>query len=106
MCVNSESVSNYIDESELEFRKQDAERIWTRRRIVNDLREEHDENAFDWCVSILILFQMKSMKMNCNLKSKIQKDFKHDEELWCLICCQEIESIACLTNPEWDLAKS
>jgi hypothetical protein len=27
MCVNSESVSNYIDESELEFRKQDAERI-------------------------------------------------------------------------------
>jgi hypothetical protein len=47
MCVDSDSVSNDIDESELEFAKQDAERIWTRRGIVNDLREEHDENAYD-----------------------------------------------------------
>jgi hypothetical protein len=27
MCVDSDSVSNDIDDSELEFRKQDAERI-------------------------------------------------------------------------------
>jgi hypothetical protein len=27
MCVNSDSVSNDIDESELEFKKQEAERI-------------------------------------------------------------------------------
>jgi hypothetical protein len=32
-------------------------------------------------VSILILFQMKLMKMNCNLKSILNKEFEHDEEL-------------------------
>jgi hypothetical protein len=42
MCVNSDSTSNDVDESELQFEKQDAERIWTRRGIVTDLTDKHD----------------------------------------------------------------
>jgi hypothetical protein len=34
------------------------------------------------CVSIPNLFQMKSMKVNCILKSIPNKGFEHDEELW------------------------
>jgi hypothetical protein len=34
MCGNSDSVSNDIDEIELEFEKQDAEKIWTWRGII------------------------------------------------------------------------
>jgi hypothetical protein len=56
-------------------------------------------------VSILILFQMISMKVNCKMQNNVNKEFEHDEELWCLICCQKIGSIACLMNPEWDLTK-
>jgi hypothetical protein len=32
-------------------------------------------------VSILILFQMISMKVNCYVKNMINKEFEHDEEL-------------------------
>jgi hypothetical protein len=32
-------------------------------------------------VSILILFQMKLMKVICNLKNNMNKEFEHDEEL-------------------------
>jgi hypothetical protein len=46
MRVNSESVSNEIDESELQFEKQYEQRIWTWRGIVIDVREER-ANAFD-----------------------------------------------------------
>jgi hypothetical protein len=34
------------------------------------------------CVSILILFQMKSMKVICKKKNNMNKEFEHDEELW------------------------
>jgi hypothetical protein len=44
MCVNSESVSNEIDESELQYEKHCEQRIWTRRGIVIDSRDDH-ENA-------------------------------------------------------------
>jgi uncharacterized protein YqfA (UPF0365 family) len=35
------------------------------------------------CVSILNLFQMKSMKVNCNMKDNMNKEFENedDEEL-------------------------
>jgi hypothetical protein len=36
MCVNSESVSNEIDESELQYAKQSEQRIRTWRRTVTD----------------------------------------------------------------------
>jgi hypothetical protein len=42
MRVNSDSVSNEIDESELQDEKQYEQRIWTWRGIVNDLREEQE----------------------------------------------------------------
>jgi hypothetical protein len=32
-------------------------------------------------VSIPILFQMISMKLNCNLKNNMNKEFEDDEEL-------------------------
>jgi hypothetical protein len=40
MRVNSESVSNEIDESELQDEKHSEQRIWIWRGIVIDLREE------------------------------------------------------------------
>jgi hypothetical protein len=33
------------------------------------------------CVSILILFQMISMKLNCKMKNNMNKEFEHDDEL-------------------------
>jgi hypothetical protein len=39
MCVNSEPVSNEIDESDLQHEKQFEQRIWTWRGIVIDLKE-------------------------------------------------------------------
>jgi hypothetical protein len=33
-------------------------------------------------VSILILFQMKSMKVNGKMKNNMNKEFEHNEELW------------------------
>jgi hypothetical protein len=39
MRVNSESVSNKIDESFLQYAKHPEQRIWTCRGIVIDLRE-------------------------------------------------------------------
>jgi hypothetical protein len=42
MRVNSESVSNKIDESDLQSEKHDEQRIWTWRGIVIDLREEQE----------------------------------------------------------------
>jgi hypothetical protein len=47
MYVNSESVSNEIDESDLQSEKQEGQRIWRWRGIVIDLREEQEWNAFD-----------------------------------------------------------
>jgi hypothetical protein len=40
MRINSESRSNEIDESELQYEKQEKQRIWTWRGIMIDLREE------------------------------------------------------------------
>jgi hypothetical protein len=40
MRVNSECVSNEIDESDLHCEKHSEQRIWTWRGIVIDLREE------------------------------------------------------------------
>jgi hypothetical protein len=52
MCVNSESVSNEIDESDSQYEKYSEQRISTRRGIVTDSREEQFENAFDsMCVN-------------------------------------------------------
>jgi hypothetical protein len=39
MPVNSESISNEIDESDLQYAKHDEQSIWTWRGIVIDLRE-------------------------------------------------------------------
>jgi hypothetical protein len=42
------------------------------------------------CVSILILFQMKSMKVNGSLKNMTNKEIEHDEELiWMRSACSE-----------------
>jgi hypothetical protein len=35
-----------------------------------------------WFVLILILFQMISMKVNCKIKTNVNKELKHDDELW------------------------
>jgi hypothetical protein len=40
MRANSESGSNEIDESDLQYEKHAEQRIWTWRGIVIDLREE------------------------------------------------------------------
>jgi hypothetical protein len=40
MRVNSESVSNEVDESDSQFEKHSEQRIWTCWGIVIDLREE------------------------------------------------------------------
>jgi hypothetical protein len=40
MSVNSASVSNEIDESDVQSEKHDEQRIWTWRGIVIDLSEE------------------------------------------------------------------
>jgi hypothetical protein len=40
MRVNSEFVSNEIDESDLQHEKHDEQRIWTWRGILIDLREK------------------------------------------------------------------
>jgi hypothetical protein len=40
MLINSESVSNEIDENGLQREKHDEQRIWTWRGIVISLREE------------------------------------------------------------------
>jgi hypothetical protein len=40
MRINSEFVSNEIDESNVQCEKHDEERIWRWRGIVIDLREE------------------------------------------------------------------
>jgi hypothetical protein len=42
MWVNSESLSNEIDESDRQDEKQNEQRIRTRRGIVIDLREEQE----------------------------------------------------------------
>jgi hypothetical protein len=47
MHVSSEFVSNEIDKSDLQYKKQYEERIWTRRGIEIDLREEQSQNACD-----------------------------------------------------------
>jgi putative ubiquitin-RnfH superfamily antitoxin RatB of RatAB toxin-antitoxin module len=53
MRVNSESVSNKIDESELQYAKQPGQRIWICRGIVIDLREEQRQKVFDsMCVNL------------------------------------------------------
>jgi hypothetical protein len=46
MRVNSESSSNETDESDLQSKKHPEQRIWTRRGIVIDMREDR-ENASD-----------------------------------------------------------
>jgi hypothetical protein len=50
---------------------------------VNDLREELDENAFDLkpVNSDSVSNQIIWMKVNQNLKNKMQKEFKHGGEL-------------------------
>jgi hypothetical protein len=45
MHVNSESLLNEIDESDLQVEKHDEQRIWTWRPIVIDLREEHASDS-------------------------------------------------------------
>jgi hypothetical protein len=47
MRVNSESVSNEIDESDQQYEKHSEERIWTWREIVINLREKQEKNALD-----------------------------------------------------------
>jgi hypothetical protein len=42
MRINSESVSNEIDESDMQYEKHDEQRIWTWRGIVIELREEQE----------------------------------------------------------------
>jgi hypothetical protein len=42
MHVNSESVSNEIEEIDSQSEKQHEQRIWTWRGIVIDLREEEE----------------------------------------------------------------
>jgi hypothetical protein len=47
MRVNSESISNEIDESDLQFEKQHEQRIRRWRGVVIDLRDKQWQNAFD-----------------------------------------------------------
>jgi hypothetical protein len=59
MRVNSEFISNEIDESEVQDDKDDEQRIWTWRGIVIDLREEQSEMLSIRCVLIRNPFQTK-----------------------------------------------
>jgi hypothetical protein len=47
MRVNSESISNEMDESDLQDEKYSEQRTWTRRGVVIELREEQQSNALD-----------------------------------------------------------
>jgi hypothetical protein len=48
---------------------------------VNDLREEHDENAFDsMCVNSDFVSNENDEEI-CNIQSILNKEFEHDEEL-------------------------
>jgi hypothetical protein len=69
MRVNSESVSNEIDESELQYEKQSEQSIRTWRGIVIDLREKQEKNALIRYASIQNLSQMKSKKGISNWKN-------------------------------------
>jgi hypothetical protein len=48
MCVNSESLSNEIDERELHFENHSEQRICTFLGLVIDLREEPYQNVCHW----------------------------------------------------------
>jgi hypothetical protein len=47
MSINSESISNEIDESDVQSKKHSEHRIWTWRGIVIGLRAEQYENALN-----------------------------------------------------------
>jgi hypothetical protein len=67
---------------------------------VNDLREEHDENAYDLMGVNSDSVSNDIDEIELEFENNMNKIFEHDQELRCLICCQEIKSIACLMNPE------
>jgi hypothetical protein len=49
---------------------------------VNDLREEHDESAFDSMrVNSDPLIQMKLTQVNFKMKNNMNREFEHDKEL-------------------------
>jgi hypothetical protein len=72
MRVNSEFVSNKIDEKALQHEKHDEQRIWTWRGIVIELREEQ-QNAV---VSMRVNSESVSNKID---ESDVQFEM-HDEE--------------------------
>jgi hypothetical protein len=76
MHVNSESVSNEIDESELHDEKHDEQRIWTRRGIVIDLREEQEWNAHD---SMCANSESVSNEID---ESDVQYEKQNEQRIW------------------------
>jgi hypothetical protein len=65
--INSKSISNEIDETDLQYEKHDEQRIGTWRRIVIDVREKQKKMHVIRCMPIPNLFQMKSMKIIRNI---------------------------------------
>jgi hypothetical protein len=72
MRVNSESVSNEIDENDSHNEKHSEHRIWTWWGIVIDLREEGFNNA---CDSMRVNSESVSNEIN---ESDVQTE-KHNE---------------------------
>jgi hypothetical protein len=72
MHVNSESVSNEIDESDLQCEKQNEERNCTWREIVIELIDKQGENAFD-------SMRVNSESVSNEIDERERQKEKHDE---------------------------
>jgi hypothetical protein len=82
MCVNCESVSNEIDESDMQHEKHDEQRIWTWGGIVIDLSGEHNEIDSIRCISIWNQFRMKPMTTIHNMQDIINTELESDGKCW------------------------
>jgi hypothetical protein len=76
MCLNRESFSNEIDESDRQFKRHDEQKLSALRGIVIDLRAE------PWNVSDSIHFSRESfsnemMKVIGNAKNTMNKGFQY-----------------------------
>jgi hypothetical protein len=76
MCVNSESGSNKIEESDSQYEKHSEQRIWTWRGIVIDSREEQEQNTLD---SMRVNSESGSNKIE---ESDSQSEKHFEQRIW------------------------
>jgi hypothetical protein len=73
MHVNSESVSNEIDESDLHLEKHLEQKSWTWWGTVTDLKEEQWQNAFD-------LMRVNSESVSNEIDESELQNAKHSKQ--------------------------